>query len=108
MDNSNFLVGKFRPITDDICDAGGDWLGDKYYESIDEKPFTVKTMKEGIKAQQRIWTNLKIKKSDEQLEKVQNALTPEQKMQIRIHRRKLLQGEEKSWDDLIDAMDITD
>ena len=36
-------------------------------------------MKEGIKAQQRIWTNLKIKKSDEQLEKVQNALTPEQK-----------------------------
>ncbi len=65
-------------------------------------------MKEGIKAQQRIWTNLKIKKSDEQLEKVQNALTPEQKKIIAKHQHKLLQGELKSWDDLIDAMDITD
>ena len=70
--------------------------------------FTLKTMKEGIKAQQRIWTNLKIKKSDEQLEKVQKALTPEQKkIRDRAHE-KLLQSVEKSWDDLIDAMDITD
>ena len=47
-------------------------------------------MKEGIKAQQRIWTNLKIKKSDEQLEKVQNALTPEQKKLALEYRDKLL------------------
>jgi len=46
-------------------------------------------MKEGIKAQQRIWTNLKIKKSDEQLEKVQNALTPEQKKLALEYRDKL-------------------
>ena len=65
-------------------------------------------MKEGIKAQQRIWTNLKIKKSDEQLEKVQNALTPEQKKQRKEYHEWLLQSEMKSWDDLIDAMDITD
>ena len=71
-------------------------------------PFTVKTMKEGIKAQQRIWTNLKIKKSDEQLEKVQNALTPEQKKFREKYDLKLLFAEMKAWDDLIDAMDITD
>ena len=65
-------------------------------------------MKEGIKAQQRIWTNLKIKKSDEQLEKVQNALTPEQKKIRERALDKLLHDQVKSWDDLIDAMDITD
>jgi len=81
MDNSNFLVGKFRPLKQEYAfgSTGGQWLGYQFYKSIGKKPFTVKTMKEGIKAQQRIWTNLKIKKSDEQLEKVQNALTPEQK-----------------------------
>ena len=65
-------------------------------------------MKEGIKAQQRIWTNLKIKKSDEQLEKVQNALTPEQKKAKDDYNFMLLHAEMKAWDDLIDAMDITD
>ena len=70
--------------------------------------FTLKTMKEGIKAQQRIWTNLKIKKSDEQLEKVQKALTPEQKKAKYKMQNQLLQSTVKVWDDLIDAMDITD
>ena len=70
--------------------------------------FTLKTMKEGIKAQQRIWTNLKIKKSDEQLEKVQKALTPEQKKAREDYFFKLRLAEVKAWDDLIDAMDITD
>ena len=65
-------------------------------------------MKEGIKAQQRIWTNLKIKKSDEKHEGVQNALTPNQKKMVHMARTKLKEGAEKSWDDLIDAMDITD
>ncbi len=72
-----------KPITEHVndghCEAGGEWLGDQYDKKYKKKSITVKTLKEGIKAQQRIWTNLKIKKSDEQLEKVQNALTPEQK-----------------------------
>ena len=50
-------------------------------------------MKEGIKAQQRIWTNLKIKKSDEQLEKDQNVLTPEQKKLRDRYHEELLQSE---------------
>ena len=65
-------------------------------------------MKEGIKAQQRIWTNLKIKKSDEKHEGVQSALTPAQKKMILMVRTKLKKDLVKSWDDLIDAMDITD
>ena len=65
-------------------------------------------MKEGIKAQQRIWTNLKIKKSDEQLEKVQNALTPEQKKNREECNQMIIEFDMQSWDDLIDAMDITD
>ena len=65
-------------------------------------------MKEGIKAQQRIWTNLKIKKSDEKHEGVQSALPPNQKKTIHMARTKLKEDVVKSWDDLIDAMDITD
>ena len=63
-------------------------------------------MKEGIKAQQRIWTNLKIKKSDQLHNDV--ALTPSQEKMVHMARTKLKEGAEKSWDDLIDAMDITD
>ena len=65
-------------------------------------------MKEGIKAQQRIWTNLKIKKSDQNHEGVQGALSPDQKKTIRMARTKLKEGLVKSWDDAIDAMDISD
>ena len=65
-------------------------------------------MKEGIKAQQRIWTNLKIKKSDEKNEGVQSALSPDQKTTMQMARAKLKKDVVKSWDDLIDAMDITD
>ena len=43
MDNSNFLMGKFRPITEDYYSnvGGGCWLGDEFYESIGEKSFPV-------------------------------------------------------------------
>ena len=73
---------------------GGGWLGYQYREKYGKESITVKTLKEGIKAQQRIWTNLKIKKSDEQLEKVQNALTPEQKKAQEEYRDKLLRAKE--------------
>jgi len=65
-------------------------------------------MKEGIKAQQRIWTNLKIKKSDEKNEGVQSALSPDQIDYLRAAKKKLPKWKLKFWDDLIDAMDITD
>ena len=65
-------------------------------------------MKEGIKAQQRIWTNLKIKKSDEKHEEVQSALSPNQKKTILMARTKLEEDLTKSLDELIVAMDITD
>ena len=63
-------------------------------------------MKEGIKAQQRIWTNLKIKEAD-QLNN-DDALTPDQEKMLQMARTKLKTDVTQGWDDLIDAMDITD
>ena len=64
LDNTNFKIGKFKPISTEYgdYDQGGKWLGVRYMKKIgNENPmynpkvfFTLKTMKEGIKAQQRI------------------------------------------------------
>ena len=83
-----------KPIANYVGERGGMWLGYQYKKKYGKESITVKTLKEGIKAQQRIWTNLKIKKSDEQLEKVQKALTPEQKKLQEEYRDKLLRAKE--------------
>jgi hypothetical protein len=45
MDNTNFKIGKFRAIKGTNegghWSGGGSWLGLKFYESINRKPFSV-------------------------------------------------------------------
>ena len=43
MDNQNFLIGEFRPITENMYsnEPGGEWLGSEFNKSIDRKPFSV-------------------------------------------------------------------
>ena len=62
MNNKNFLVGEFRPVKKGSVDRGTDcdWLGVKYHDSIDKKPFTVKIVVQGLMEHQRVWTSLQI------------------------------------------------
>ena len=48
MDYENFLVGEKRPVCeyaymdeDGTYVGGGEWLGEKYFKSIGEKPYSV-------------------------------------------------------------------
>ena len=48
MDNTNFLVGELRPMCggmeedeDGTYVGSGIWLGESYFKSIGEKPFSV-------------------------------------------------------------------
>ena len=55
MDNTNFLIGEFRPLckvyekTESGTRAGGgDWLGMEFFKSIGRKPYPVQTVIDGI------------------------------------------------------------
>ena len=54
MNNTNFLMGEFKPIATELGEFGGRWLGHQYYKKFGKESITIKSMKEGIKAQQRI------------------------------------------------------
>ena len=41
MDNTNFLIGEFRPLTENTLEGSGYWLGNEFYKSIGEKSFPV-------------------------------------------------------------------
>ena len=61
MDNTNFLIGEFRPLckvgehTESGTRAGsGSWLGHEFAKSIGGKPYPVQTVIDGIMDHQRI------------------------------------------------------
>jgi len=41
MDNTNFLVGKFKATTEDSSEGSGFWLGIQFHDTIDRKLFPV-------------------------------------------------------------------
>ena len=58
--NENFLVGEFRPVRGVKEGDGCYWLGWQFRISTDYKPFTVKTVVQGLMEHQRTWTENQI------------------------------------------------